>query len=98
MTAGQQPTIEQVNGQLTAAALQLHLLMNRITDLHLQFSVKLGAAGLQALGTSAADAADIVAHWDTLGTVADIYFGRAPQPSAYPFDDALADVRGGQAD
>jgi hypothetical protein len=102
MSAGQQPTVELANGLLTAAAIQLHTLMSRITDLHLQYSVKRGASGLQALSDgatlSASDAADIVAAYNTLGTIADIYFGRAAQPAAYVFDDALASARGGQAD
>ena len=93
MTAGQPPTLDIINNTLTSVAVQLHGLMAQITELHLQFSVKLGAAGIQALGASQADAADIAAKWDMIGTVADTYFGKAPPD--YNFDDALAPVRGG---
>ena len=101
MTAGQQPTLDLVNNQLTSCAIRLHALMNEIADLHLQYSVKRGATGLQALAQaqgvtlSASDAADIIAGYDQLGTVAAVYLGGAAQSPAYPFADALALVRGG---
>lgn len=94
MTAGQQPTLDLANGLLTSVAVRLHALMNEVADLHLQYSVKLGAAGIEALGASAADAADIVAKWDSIGTVAGVYFGTAAADH-FNFDDQLADVRGG---
>ena len=93
MAAGQQPTLDLVNNQLTSCAVRLRALMSEITDLHLQV-VKLDVAGLEALGAAAADAADIKGKWDLIGTVAAVYFGQASTP-AYNFDDALAPVRGG---
>jgi len=94
MAAGQPATIELINGQLTQNAVRLHALMSQVSDLHLQVT-KLGPAGLQALGASATDAADIQAAWDQISTLAAVYFGTAAQTPAYNFDDALAHVRGG---
>ena len=92
MTAGQPPTLDLINNTLTSVAVRLHALMSEAADLHLQVS-KLGTAGVQALGASPADAADITSKWDLVGTVSDTYFGKAPPD--YNFDDALAPVRGG---
>ena len=98
MAAGQQPTFDLLNGQLTACALRLRQVMLDITDLHLQVS-KLGASGLQALPDAppvAQASQDLATAWDHIATPAALYFGTADQPDPFNFDDQLATARAGQ--
>jgi hypothetical protein len=94
MTAGQSPTLALFNNQLTSFAIQLRHLCDQISDINLQIA-KQGTAGLQAMGASPADAADIMNRWGQINTIASLYFGTATQASVFNFDDALSNVRGG---
>lgn len=95
MPAGQQPTVDLLNNQLTACALTMRDLMQKASDLNLQIG-KLGSAGVVALGTDQATADDIVAKAAVLNTVAAVYYGTATQATEYDFNDALATLRAGQ--
>jgi hypothetical protein len=88
---GDQADPGRVNAQLSSLALQLRNWSGQVIS-QAAYLNKLGAAGLEAMGYSSDDAADVLARIDYMLTVAQVYKGSAAQPAAYPFEDALCSL------
>jgi hypothetical protein len=84
---GDQADQGRINIQLSSLALQLRNWAIQVQS-QAAFLNKLGAAGLEAIGYDAADAAAVIQQIDYMLTVAQIYAGNATQPSAFNFQDA----------
>lgn len=95
MTIGTAPNAGSLNAQLTATAVQLRAAAAAVITLA-EFINQEGAAGLQTIGFTAADATAYVNMIGYLSTVAGVYYGTATQGTQFNFDTALATIRAGQ--
>lgn len=90
-----QLTVPGVNSTLGQIAVNLRNACAAAQAFDQQISV-LGAAGLEAVGFTAADAASLVQAAGFMNQVAAVYYGQAAQGTVSNFDSALAPARGGQ--
>jgi hypothetical protein len=86
---GEQPTMAQINNDLTQLALQQRSLAQAIVDFFEQVN-DLGTAGLEALGFTSDDAAAMVTNASYLATPSQVYLGTATQGTLFDFDTQLA--------
>lgn len=100
MTVGMQATTASINQALTSYSINLRNDLANIANFQ-EFVVGLGAAGLQAIGYSAADAASVLQYASYMATIAEIFagtFGQAPAgaaAAAFNFGNALAPLSAG---
>jgi hypothetical protein len=98
--AGQQPSIDQINSQLTSLCIRMRELMVDVEDMFTQVDQR-GADGLVELsaaqgGSLTLDQAnEILEDYNYAHNVAGAYFGTAIIASLYDFDSQLARCRGG---
>ena len=95
MAIGTQPSVIGLNTQLSGAAVQLRNAMFAAQQLAV-FANAEGLAGLELIGFAAADATAFLSMVSYMNTVAGVYYGTATQGSGFNFDNALAELRGGQ--
>ena len=88
MATGDQADVGRVNAQLSSVALQLRNWATQALN-YAQYVNKIGTAGLEAMGFTPADAAQVVTEADYMQTIAQIYKGDATQATAFNFEDAL---------
>lgn len=94
MTVGSQTNQGNVNQNLTVLALQWRDLATGTLE-QADFLNKLGQGGLESLGFTAQDAAEVLTLIDYMGTCAGVYKGTATQGSEFDFEDALTPLWGG---
>jgi len=102
MSVGNPASAGNINGSLTQLALNLRELMADILQQQ-AFCNKLGTAGLQAIGFSAADATTVLDDVNHMATVAQVYKGTVQQGGTggtgailFNFEDFLTHLWGGQ--
>lgn len=95
MAAGIQPTQGQVNQNAGQIAVNLRNLMQQIQNFQAWIATQ-GAAGLEALGFTAGDAATMISTIGNLNTLASIYQGTATQPAAFNYEANSNALWGGQ--
>jgi hypothetical protein len=84
-----------INSNLTGYALQLRNLMDSIRE-EQEGVVSLGLTGLEGLGFSSTDAAQVLALWSYMNTISGVYYGTATQGTQFSFDNALAQLWAGE--
>lgn len=96
-TVGHVPDVAELNQTLYFNAVGLRDACAKVAALW-AYLEPLGSAGLQGepWNMDADQAAAYFAAAEYANTVAELYMGTAAQPEPFPFDDALAPVRGGQ--
>jgi hypothetical protein len=95
MSIGSQTSTGNVNSSLTQLALNLRGVTAEILQ-QWAYLNKLGLAGLQALGFTAADAQAVLDAVNHMATVAQVYRGTATQGSLFNFEDSLTSLWAGQ--
>jgi hypothetical protein len=95
MTAGNQPTVANINAIAGGYATQLRILFQGIQNFEAWLAAYGNAAALQTLGFTAADAATIVSTIENLNTLAGIYAGAAPG-AAFNYEANSNALWGGQ--
>lgn len=95
MTAGNQPTVAQVNATAGGFAIQLRILFQGIQNFESWLSAYGNAAALETLGFTAADANTVVSTIGNLNTLAGIYAGNAPG-AAFNYEANSNALWGGQ--
>jgi hypothetical protein len=88
MATGDQADVGRVNTQLSSVALQLRNWATASLNFA-QYVNKIGTAGLEAMGFTPADAAQVITEADYMQTIAQIYKGEATQGTTFDFEDAL---------
>jgi hypothetical protein len=96
MTAGNQPTVAQVNASAGAFATSLRTLFQQIQNFEAWLSAYGGANALTALGFAPADSATIVSTIGNLNTLAGIYAGTGTQAAAFNYEANSNALWGGQ--
>jgi hypothetical protein len=96
MTAGNQPSVAGVNSQAGALSVSLRNLFQQIQSFQAWLSAYGGAAALQTLGFTSADAATIVSTIGNLNTLANVYAGTATQPAVFNYEANSNALWGGQ--
>jgi hypothetical protein len=94
MTVGTQTNVSSVNQNLSQDARDLRDLANRILARQAYMN-KLGTAGLQGIGFSAADAQAVLDHVNHMVTPMQVYKGTATQAATFNFEDSLTDLWSG---
>lgn len=95
MTAGNQPTVAQVNATAGGFATQLRGLFQGVQNFQAWLATQ-NAAGLVAIGFTAGDAATIISAIGNLNTLASVYQGTATQPAAFDYEANSNALWGGQ--
>lgn len=102
MAVGNQPTMQTVNNRAGSLAVNMRQIMDQAKDLETQVSA-LGVSGLEAIGFSPADAANLVTLVNYMSTVAGCYYGTVQQGGTggtgaitFNFDNALSALWGFQ--
>lgn len=97
MTAGNQPSLAQVNQTAGSLAVQLRNLFEQVVDFNEWLSAFGGAAELEsALGFTAADASTIISTIGNLFTLAGIYNGTGTQATVFNYSANSQALWGGQ--
>lgn len=96
MSAGNQPTVAQVNATAGGFATQLRSLFQGVQNFQAWLSSYGGAAALETLGFTSPDAATIVSTIGNLNTLASIYAGTATQPAVFNYEANSSALWGGQ--
>lgn len=95
MSVGLPTSQGAVNQSLTTLAINLREVASEILH-QWGYLNKLGLAGLETVGFSAADAQSVLDNINHMATVAQVYRGTATQASLFNFEDALTPLWGGQ--
>jgi hypothetical protein len=96
MSAGDQPSVAQVNATVGGFATQLRALFQGIQNFEAWLSAYGGAAALQTLGFTSGEASTIVSTMGNLNTLASIYTGTATQPAVFNYEANSNALWGGQ--
>lgn len=96
MTAGNQPSMVQVNATVGGFATQLRSLFQGIQNFQAWLSAAGGATELTGLGFTTGDAATIVSTVGNMNTLANIYAGTATQPAVFNYEANSNSLWGGQ--
>lgn len=96
MTAGNQPTVAQVNATVGGFATQLRALFQGVQNFEAWLSAAGGAAELTGIGFTSGDAATIVSTMGNLNTLAGIYSGTAQAGGAFNYEANSTALWGGQ--
>lgn len=97
MTAGNQPSVAQVNQTAGSLAVQLRNLFEQINDFNAWVTAFGGAAALESqLQFTAADAQTIVSTMGNLAQLAGIYQGTGTQADAFGYEANSQSLWGGQ--
>jgi hypothetical protein len=95
MAIGDQGTVAGINQTLTTNALAMRNLMQQILD-DQEGITDLGLAGLEALGFSSGDAANVITMFSYMNTIAGVYKGTLTQGTTFNFDNALSGLWAGE--
>jgi hypothetical protein len=95
MSAGFQPNQAQVNQNAGQIAVSVRNIMQQVQNFQAWVSTQ-GAAGLEALGFTAADAATVISTIGNLNTLASVYAGTATQPAVFNYEANSNALWGGQ--
>ena len=95
MAIGIQQSASQLNSMLASYVAQMNNLTANIVQLQ-DYVVFTGVAGLEALPNpfTAADAASYIQAVNYMNTVAQLWLGAAAQPTAYNFQNQMAQLLG----